>query len=316
MSIARTPHEWSKEAFFAKAQRYVEEMLSNDPSEWQFGFWSALALEMMVKAALASISPTLIADGKEWNNVLFAAGRQPNQKKFSPKSADLTVLLANLESAFPEFTKEMLDFSVAHANKRNSEIHSGALPFDDLGTSSWLPRFYLVCEFLLAQMGETLDSLLDSETAEEAREHIKAYKDEAAKVVKQNINAHKTIWDELEPDEKTEKEGQAKNAAMRYWGHRVKCPSCGCIALLHGSPAGVPKKEVGDDEIVEKQRMLPASLECVACGLKVMGYSKLIACGLGDAFVSESSYSPIEYFDISMPDEHENMMDEDFNEPF
>lgn len=89
MSIERTPHEWSKEALFAKAQRYVEEMLSKEHCDWQFGFWSVLALEMLIRAALARISPALLADGKEWNNVLFAVGRAPNKTKFTPKSAGI-----------------------------------------------------------------------------------------------------------------------------------------------------------------------------------------------------------------------------------
>jgi hypothetical protein len=103
---------------------------------------------------------------------------------------------------------------------------------------------------------------------------------------------------------------------MRYWGHRVKCPSCDCVALLHGSPAGIPQKELDEDGILEKQRMLPSNFECAGCGLKITGYSKLLACGLGEPFISESTYSPIEYFNIDIADAYMNMMGEDNNEPY
>jgi hypothetical protein len=218
MSAERTPHEWSKDAFFAKAQRYIEEMLENDADAWKFGFWSSLSLELLVKAALANISPALVADGSDWSNVLYAVGQLPNQKKFVPRTADVAVLIRNVENAYPEFTKEMLDFAVSHISKRNGEIHSGALPFDDVAAASWMPRFYLVCDFLLTRMGESLESLLGKETADEANEYIKAHQDEAAKAVQQNINAHKTLWEELSPEEKTEREGQAKKCSDAVLG--------------------------------------------------------------------------------------------------
>ena len=57
-----------------------------------------------------------------------------------------------------------------------------------------------------------------------------------------------------------------------------------------------PVKTIEDDMIIEKQSMLPPHFECVACGLKVPGFAKLNACGLGDAYTSTSHYDPPEYF--------------------
>jgi hypothetical protein len=37
---------------------------------------------------------------------------------------------------------------------------------------------------------------------------------------------------------------------------------------------------------------------------------------LGDAFISASSTSPIEYFNIDIADEYRDLMEEDDNEPF
>jgi len=57
--------------------------------------------------------------------------------------------------------------------------------------------------------------------------------------------------------------------------------------------------------------MLPSSFECTACSLKVSGYSKLNACGLGDAFIATSHYGAAEYFDLIDPN---TLYDDDFNE--
>lgn len=316
MNATRTPNEWSKDALFAKAQRYAEEMFSNEHGEWKFGFWSALTLEMLVRSALSNISPTLVADGKDWNNLLYAVGREPNVQKFTPKSADISDLLKRAENVFPEFTREMLNFGVSHMNRRNVELHSGSLPFDGLGTSVWLPMFYTVVQSLLNQIGESIESLFGASEADEINAHIQALKDEAAKSVKGTINAHKTIWNEKDDTDKEKLRKQAETLSTRHHGHRVSCPSCGSVALILGSVSGAPMTMVDEDGIIEKQTMRPASFECVACGLKISGYSKLVACGLGDAFTSTVHYDATEYFDIDIEEEFRGMMEEDNNEPF
>jgi len=315
LSTNRTAHEWSKETLFIKAQRYAETMLEKEHTDWEFGFWSALTLEILVRASLANISPALVADGKDWNNILYAIGTDPNQPKFNPKSADISELLKRSENVFPNFTREMLNFSVSHINKRNSELHSGAVPFEGIGSSSWLPAFYSVCKVLVTEIGESLETLLGTEIAQEAEAHIVALGDESAKSVKGTINAHKTIWNEKTTEEKKKLSKQAETLSTRHHGHRVKCPSCDSVALVHGSSSGAPKTTVDEDGIIEKQTMLPANFECIACGLKIAGYSKLVACGLGDTYVSTSQYDAVEYFEIDIEEEIRGMMYEDNNEP-
>ena len=316
MTIERTAHEWSKEALFSKAQRHVEKMMEKDPSDWEFGFWSALALEMMVRASISNISPVLVADGKDWNSILYAVGREPNQSKFTPKSAVISDLLNRAESLFPDFTREMLNFSISHMNNRNSDIHSGALPFDDVGSSTWLPLFYSVCKVLVKHSDETLENLFGEEMAREADTQISALLDENAQSVKGTINAHKIIWNEKDDEEKTKLVKQAELLAIRQQGHRVKCPACESNALIHGSSSGAPKTNVTEDGISEKQSMLPTSFECTACGLKVLGLSKLVACGLGDTYTSTNHYDAVEYFQIDIEGEFEARMYEDNNEPW
>ena len=134
--------------------------------------------------------------------------------------------------------------------------------------------------------------------------------------MKQSISAHKTIWEGKEETERKKLSEQATANMTRYYGHRVKCPSCNSDAALHGSPSGPVKREVDEDGVKEKQSMLPSSFECMACGLKVSGYSKLKACGLGDMFVSTSHYDPVEFFGINIEEAFQDMMGEDNNEPY
>ena len=74
MADKAAQHSWSPEALFSKALLYVGEMERYAPDEWQHRLWASLSLEMLARAALAGISPTLLADGKDWRNIYHALG--------------------------------------------------------------------------------------------------------------------------------------------------------------------------------------------------------------------------------------------------
>lgn len=314
MTTAKTPHEWSVEALLDKSQRYASTMLEQDRDSWQFGFWSALALEMLSRATLANISPTLLAEGKDWNNTYYALGHQPSVPKFTPKSAGIVDLLKRIKSIFPEFTQEMLNFSVLHLERRNTEVHGGGLPFDGLRESQWLAEFYSSSKVLLATLGKDLEFLLGEDESRTANTLIAGLKDKAAQSVKTIIDAHRTIWIAKPTEEKNHLAAQSMLLATRQYGHRVKCPSCETVALLHGSSIGAPKIDLQGQIVIEKKPMLPSAFECFACGLKVTGYSQLNACGLGDSFTLTSQYDVAEYYGASAEDEWMGM-EEDNNEP-
>ena len=114
-----TQHEWSSDALFAKAQLYAEAMTENADSDWQFGLWSALTLEMLVRAVVAARSPALIADNQDWNNILYGLGIQPKKPKFIPKSAAIADLVVRAEELVPDFTREHSNFCISHFARRN-----------------------------------------------------------------------------------------------------------------------------------------------------------------------------------------------------
>lgn len=311
MTATKFPHEWSAESLINKAQRYASVMLEQDKTEWQFGFWSALTLEMVARAALASVSPTLLAEAKDWNNTYYALGQTPIEPKFIPRSVDISEVFKRLRAIVPEFTEEVHNYCSKHINLRNTELHSGSLPFDSLGTSTWLPDLYRACQIFLRSQGKELGFMLGADEARIGADLIKSLEDKAAKAVEGTIESHRKAWDLKSPAEKDLLRRQAEALTSRHVGHRVKCPACSNTALLQGSPFGPPTQTLEDDVIVERQSMLPSSFECNACGLKISGYSKLNVCGLGDAFISTSHYGAAEYFDLVDP---ETLYDDDFNE--
>lgn len=308
----KVQNAWSKDALLAKSQRFFEEMLRHPRDGWQFAHWSTLALELLARGALANISPALLADQKDWNNVYYALGHTPNVKKFVPTSIGVAAVFNRLREVLPAFTPDMEDFGVVHMNRRNEELHTGDTPFDGLSNSSWLPRFYEACTVLVVSMGGTFDLLVGADEAVVATKLVAAFQDASAKAVLKAVASHKKTWDARTEDERAGLAAQAAVWATRQRGHRVKCPSCNCDALVYGVPIAAPLKAIEGDDITETQQYLPARLECVACGLKISSYAQIAACGLGDSYNSRSVYSAAEYY--SQEDEYQGY-DEDNNEP-
>lgn len=251
MTAAPTQHAWSSEALFSKALLYVAEMERYTADDWQFGLWASLNLELIARACLSHISPTLLADGKEWRNIHHALGHPPTSLKFKPTSADISKALSILHEIVPEFTKELSDSCGKLCSLRNAELHSGEEAFAGLGTSSWLPQYYASCRVLLESMGKNLGDLFDDpKTAEDL---ITSLKDTAAKAVQQDIKAHKEIWEGKSSEEQAASLAQATSWASRHVGHRTKCPACDSPSLIHGSSHGPVTTDIGDDMVVQRQ---------------------------------------------------------------
>ena len=249
---------------------------------------------------------------------MHALGKAPTAKKFTPNSIGAKEVIARLAELLPEFTQEIAGFCSKHIERRNAELHSGEMVFSGLGTSEWLPKYYKSCKILLELLGKSLDDFVsDPKTA---NDFINSLDDAAAKAVQQDIKAHAKVWENKDKESRGSAVLQAQAWATRHAGHRVQCPACNSPALLQGSPSGPVETTVGDDEVIQRQTMLPTSFECIACGLKISGFSKLSACGLGDAFSEKSIYTAAEFFELYTQEELEEARNEppeyepDFND--
>ena len=318
MNPSVSGHPWSAETLFCKAQLYIQRMEAHTADDWQFGFWSALALEMLARASLATISPVLLAEKNDWHNLTYALGHQQTSTKFIPRSVPVRDVLSRLQELVPAFNDEISGFCKQHIERRNRELHSGELAFENLGTSDWLARFYSACKILLQSMKVELEVLVSE--PEEALRMIEELKDAAASSVKGDIEAHNTVWSNKGTEQQETASSRAATWATRHAGHRVECPACGSQALLQGTPSGPVATSVTGDQVVQRQTMWPSSFECIACGLRISGLSKLAASGLGNAYSATRTYTAAEFFELYTEDELEEARNEwreyepDFNE--
>lgn len=296
-----------------KALRYVQKMYDCDSDEWEYALWSSLSLEFLARAALANISPALLAEAdKNSSNLYFSLGFTPFEERFSPKSITITEVFKRLAAILPEFTKEHESFGVVHTGKRNAELHSGELAFEGVKGSTWQPRFYQTCKVLLTSMSIPLEEFVGKNEADVAKKLIDAAADESAKAVKGEMEAHKKVWNAKSDDERMTVKTQAAVWATRQNGHCVDCPSCGSTALIFGEPVSAPTQKLDEGEIIESQEHLPTHFECVACGLKIGGLSRLAVVGLSDRYKKTQTYDAAEYY---APADHWSHYEDDNNEP-
>ena len=320
MTSRMNQNGWSEESLVNKARLYVEQMEACGADDWQFGFWSALSLELLARAALAHFSPVLLADHRDWRNLAHALGNSPTRKRFSPRSLTTIDVYKRLEELVPAFTDEIFGFCISHADRRNLEIHSGELAFTSLEVSEWLPQFYQACKVLLESMGRKFEEFVSDPLA--AQQMIDSREDTAQRAVQEDIRAYRTVWSNKSREERNNAAIQATAWATRHTGHRVVCPACSSNAVVQGTPSGPVARnvDVDGDEVVERQKLLPSSFECIACGLRIVGFSRLSTCRLGGVFTAKSTYTAAEFFGLYTEDELEKARSEwpayedDFNE--
>lgn len=308
------PQEWDAEDLFAKALRYVERMHEEDSDEWEHALWSSMALELLSRAALSNISPALLADTgeKSWQHLFHSLGFTPTEPRFSPKSIGIGEVLKRLKEIVPNFDKELEAFCVSHTGRRNAELHSGATPFDGVSGSSWHAQFYRSCIVLLETMGYDLEEFVGTDQAAAAIKVIAAAQDETAKSIKGDVEAHKKVWLVKADNERKMLIASASTWAIKQTGHRVKCPACGSDALVIGDAVAPPHKSLKDDEITETQEYLPAQFQCIACGLKILGLSRLNAVDLGSRYKKTLVYDAADYYAV---EDQFSQFEDDNNEP-
>ena len=292
---AAAPHPWSHSALLLKAQRYAEAMMGHAKDDWRFALWSSLTLELLLRAALARVSPVLLADSRNWNHIYFALDNTPRVARFVPRSVPAAEVASRLEMIVDNFTPELKTFCTKHLEVRNEELHTGSGAFDAAGTE-WQATFYWTCDVLTKFLGTDLSYLFGDTEAKVAQALIKASRDQSAKVIKKTIAQKRQSWKKRKKGERETLAKQALVWATRHEGHRFSCPACSSPALLNGSPSGVPVRSIADEIVTEKQYVLPSQFECVACGLKIAGLSHLTAAGLGDGFTATTVFELSELY--------------------
>jgi hypothetical protein len=295
---------WERDPLWAKSRLYFERAFAESREDPRFGLWCSLALELLARAALASVSPTLLAESdREHKFLLHALNR--GLETVPRRSIGSSQVFALCQTLFADFSKSDLTAALALVSRRNEELHSGTSAFEEYQPKQWLAGFYRACQSLTSAMGESLESLFGGDEAKVARQILDETQTEVKQRVEKLIAAHREVFKGKTADEQSaaaetaEKEG-AQLAYKRH--HRVKCPSCGCVATIQGEPFGQEHVSNDEDRIRVRQAVSPRSFGCPACGLKLQGYAELEVAQLGGQYTRTTEYSPEEYYGLISPE--------------
>ena len=296
---------WNRDPLWAKARLFFQHAFNAQRDDPTFGLWCSLGLELLARATLASVSPTLLAQPDTDQRNLLHVVHKESELQF-PKSIAATLVFELCKRMFPVFSDEDRKLALALLNRRNEELHSGAAAFEEYRSSQWLVGFYHACRSLTIVLGESLRDLFGEEEAMFAEEMLAENRANVKKEVLGAIAANKRVFEAKQPDErlaakvKAEELGQ-ELSTQRH--HRVTCPACGCTATVQGRAFG--KEHVTHEEsgqIVVKQAVSPTEFSCSACGLTLASYAQLETAGLGDPYTRKTTYSAEEYYGLIDPD--------------
>lgn len=297
MPDSKQNHPLSEEAFINKARLYVSQMDEQPADSWQRGLWAALSLELLARATLAHISPILLVRAHKWENLLFALGKR--DIAVAPMAITTGEVIQRLNALVPKLRGDSLKAIQQIIDLRNSELHSGNPAFiSEYGSQSLQSKFYFACAKLLESMGRQVSDVFPNPRAIE--QAVNSFQDAAAQSVLRDIDAFRVKWSQKPKEQQERLVTKAKEWASPEDGHVVCCPSCNSHSLLQGDAITPSRIEVVKDanNIIVRNTVLPTSFECIACGLKIAGYSRLSACKLGSEFTRKTVHSASDYFGL------------------
>ena len=294
--------DWASESLYGKAKLYARRAHDAPVESALFAFWMSLSLELLARSALARIHPVLLADPKEPDNLHYAFGITP---KGVPKSIAAKALFARCSVFVSGFTDQMAGHCLIVADRRNSELHTGAAAFEAIENSKWLPASYEVIQVLLKHLKRDFTDFLGSNHGKGAMKILKGRRDTIKKKVQQKLAAARKFFGKKTPEWKAEclaKIGPTIDLSIKgsRLRKRSKCPACGNTAIVSGESVG--RSPVVIDEgmgtMTREVRVLPNGLGCPFCDLSLSSYQELKEAGLGDIYKIEEHEDPMEFFGI------------------
>ncbi|MDX1945859.1 MAG: hypothetical protein SFU86_10720 [Pirellulaceae bacterium] len=303
---------WDYDSVWKKACVFMQRALGEEDRDGEvFPLWASFALEMLCRASLAKVHPTLLADAKEGtDNILHACGFPTKQ----PKSIQMKLVVERCQKVCPGFTDRESKLCSSMAERRNEDLHSGATPFASIKHTDWLGDFYRVCSILIEHQNQPLEQFLGKDEAEAAKEMMVAIaadrRAEAHRLVEEARTAFQEMSIELRLEAIRTGESLRKNDWKSWGKHQdIACPACEGPARLHGKLVWKSKPKDDDGSLAQDEIYLPTELKCYSCPLSITGHEFLHGIGLGAQFKRTAYLDPVEHFSID-PGEY-GWLDED-----
>lgn len=291
---------WDADALWAKAKLFINHAMDDDmPRSFdERALWAALALELLAKAALARVSPLLIATPEEdGKNILIATGLHSGTANF--KSVKASTLFKRCAIAFRPFK---LSEAQLIADNRNDYLHGASAAFAPIPEAAWWPRYWTQARILVEACHEDLSTFVGGSRVG----HVEALLDRHNQNIQERVEG---LIIQARNAVARYRNGQMNGREIQQW-ERVRDYSAG---LTHSAVVTCPACNSangnleGDDEIdrevhweqysesdydVTVALTIGASyFSCDTCHLVLDGYELIVAAGLDDTIDAEGDFN-------------------------
>lgn len=292
---------WDPDALWLKARLFINHAM--DPGEPR-GFderalWAWLALELLGKAALARVSPLLIAaPNEEGTNLLAASGLVSGDGPVTTVPA-LTVF-KRCARAFRPFN---LSECVQVMHNRNEYLHSGSASFTSLPESAFWPAFWSQAALLVLAQGRDIADFVGDERVHEVETHLARNKQHLQQRVETLLGRARQGLELVASGNASERivkiyrHGGDLRAGLQYSTARL-CPACDALGTLEGSQES--GHELRYEQIAEDDFIVCADVtvyadhfSCPNCRLVLNGADLLDVAGLDTEF--ETAGDPADF---------------------
>ena len=161
---------YDHEALWSKAKVFLNRAMDPGPGRSfdEQALWAFAALELLGKAALARVSPLLIAEPtEEGANLLIATGLIEGTAQFTSVSA--STVFKRCQKAFRPFSaSDAQKFAVA----RNEYLHGSGIGFMTLAPQAWWPRYWALAVILVTAQDREIEDLVGPDRVHVVEAHL------------------------------------------------------------------------------------------------------------------------------------------------
>lgn len=296
---------YDHEAMWSKARVFINRAMDDSPerSPDEQALWAAAALELLGKAALARVSPLLIATPSEDGvNVLIAAGLIEGEAKFNSVSA--STIFKRCQRAFRPFNARDAQ---RFADARNEYLHGAAVGFT-LHPEAWWPRYWSLATTLLAAQDKAIEDFVGNVRTL----RVENYLSQNSKNIENRTEA---LIHRAQQRLMQYKSGTLPAKVQALWAADAdlsaglkfstsqECPACGAIGLLEGDTCSevhyeheYDYDEDGPSYLLStwaNVKVLADYFSCDKCHL-VLEYELLSEAGVAEEFDAVDDNPPME----------------------
>lgn len=284
---------YDHEALWSKAKVFLNRAMDPDSGRAfdEQALWAAAALELLGKAALARVSPLLIAEpNEEGVNILIATGLIEGDASFA--SVRASTIFKRCQRAFRPFSA---DDALKFAHARNEYLHGPGIPFMTLPPHVWWPRFWALASILVTAQDRDIQELVGRDRTAVVERHLeqnaKNIEDRTEALIARAVQRLGQYRAGTLPA-KIQIEWQSKldlSARLRY-NVPETCPACGALGTLEGDDSSdmtlkVEYDKEGFPEDVWAMGTVPAEhFSCSNCHLVLDRYELIQQAGLPETF--------------------------------